>query len=505
MSLLNLTLPRALYTAAQTRELDRLAMEGHGLGGGKLMERAGQAAFQLLRGLYPRAQRIALVCGPGNNGGDGFVVARLCRQAGLQAQVLLLAQPERLRGDALRAYQGLQATSCPIVDFDTGLLAEAEVIVDALLGTGLDRPVTGQAALAITAMNTARAPVLALDIPSGLQADTGKAMGVAVVARTTISFIGLNPGLLTGEGPELSGDVVYHDLDVPAAVFDAVMAMGQRLDVKTCKGLMPARPRHAHKGLCGRVAVLGGDQGMAGAVMLAAQAAYRCGAGLVNVATHPAHARQLDVTLPEAMALAVSKGAELRHQLQACDVLLLGPGLGRGDWARGVIAEALTMPGPKVIDADGLYWLAQAADASAGRAPECVLTPHPGEAATLLGTSIADVQADRPRTVQTIAQQYGAVCVLKGAGTLIAHPDAAIVALCDAGNPGLATGGSGDVLAGAIASLMAQGLSGWEAARLAVWLHGTAADRLIRDLSEPGLMASDLPLEMAVVLGDVSV
>lgn len=488
---MNRTLPAALYTATQVRELDRRAIEDHGVPGYSLMTRAGQAAFDRLRERWPDARRIGVLCGPGNNGGDGYVIARLARAAGLGCWVLEAGDPARLKGDAARARADwVQAGGTPFSG--AAPWPEADVLVDALLGTGLDRAVEGALGGLIDAINASGLPVLAVDIPSGLHADTGAVLGRAVRAAVTVSFIGLKTGLFTGEGPACCGEVVFDPLDVPEAVYRDLPPAATRLDA-ACIQRLGRRPRSAHKGHFGHVLVVGGDRGMPGAVRLAGEAAARTGAGLVSVATHPDHAPLLPLARPELMVHGVAAPADLSPLLARATVLAVGPGLGQGDWGRALLGRLLETGLPLVLDADALNLLAQ----EGARRDDWVLTPHPGEAARLLGRDSASAQADRIAAAREIQARYGGVCVLKGAGTVIR--DAEGTAICTGGNPGMASGGMGDVLTGIIAGLLAQGLSPVLAARLGVCAHAEAADRAAR-AGERGLLASDLLTELRGVV-----
>jgi hydroxyethylthiazole kinase-like uncharacterized protein yjeF len=478
------SLPTALYRAAQTRELDRLAIAG-GIPGRTLMERAGAAAFGCLRRRWPQARRVALLCGAGNNAGDGYVVARLARQAGFVVRVF---RPEGLRppaGDAAAAREAALAAGVGEAVIGSEPLGDYDLLVDGLLGIGLDGPPRAPFAAAIAAANGAGRPVLALDIPSGLHADSGAVAGDAIRAELTVTFIGLKPGLLTGAGRACCGDIAFFDLGVPAGIYAQVPAAAERLDLARVADRLAPRPRDAHKGHFGHVLVVGGDHGMAGAVRLAAEAAARVGAGLVSVATRSAHAAVIAAARPELMCHGVESAGALRPLLGRASVVAVGPGLGRDRWGRQLLGALLDSGLPLVVDADGLNLLAGDPVARG----EWVLTPHPAEAARLLGIGTAAVQADRFAALDALAARFDATVVLKGSGTLVGGR--AGVGLCSGGNPGMASGGMGDLLTGTIAGLAAQGVPLTEAARLGVCLHAAAADRAARD-GERGLLAADL-------------
>jgi len=475
-------LPIKLYRAAQVRELDRIAIQERGIPGFELMSRAGHEVFLRLKKQWPDARSVAVFCGSGNNAGDGYIIAKLALDAGLGVCVYAVSDPEKLNGDALTAYRQYIQANGKVSQFQAGHLLNADVLVDALLGTGLDRPVTGLYADAIQAINAYSAPAIAVDIPSGLNADTGTVMGCAVKADCTVTFIGLKQGLFTGQAAEYCGEIGYAQLGVPDDVFDALQAAATRV-VKTA---LPRRDRCAHKGNCGHVLIVGGELGYSGAARMAGEAALRVGSGLVSIATRPEHAGLMNLGRPELMCHGVETAVRLAALLEKVDVVVVGPGLGQSAWAKALFNAAIVSGKPLVIDADGLNLLANSPTTN----PDWILTPHPGEAARLLNRSTADVQQDRFAAVLSLQGRYGGVAILKGAGTLIASEQA--LAVSNTGNPGMASGGMGDVLAGVIAGLLAQGLSLQDAARQGVYNHGLAADLATEKDGERGLLASDL-------------
>jgi NAD(P)H-hydrate epimerase len=479
-------LPLAVYTAAQVRALDRHAIEVLGIPGYTLMTAAGDAASLCMRSYWPIAQRIVVLCGPGNNGGDGYVLARSAMARRLQVKVIALADPARLQGDARRAWQDFIAAGGTTHEWSDGCLDQAEVVVDAIFGIGLTRPIDGVMAERIRAVNECQAPVLALDIPSGLNADTGAVLGAAVHAERTITFIGLKLGFYLGEGPNHTGIVMFDGLDLPPEAAQGVEMVATRIGEDALARLLPRRRRTTHKGQQGHVLVIGGGLGMAGAARLAGEAALRVGAGLVTVATRPENVASITSDRPELMCRGVERGEEIEALLERADVLAIGPGLGQDPWALMMVQVALTCGKPSVIDADALNWLARSPCTS----DHWILTPHPGEAGRLLGTSAAEVQADRLAAARGIAQKYGGVVVLKGAGTLVVQTSAA-PAICDQGNPGMASPGMGDVLTGVIAGIVAQTADLAGAARAGVLVHAMAGDMAARR-GERGLLATDL-------------
>jgi len=479
-------LPLALHRAAEVRELDRIAIEDHCIAGYTLMGRAGAAGFRVMRDRWPRARRIAVVCGLGNNGGDGYIVARLAREAGLKVELMYVGDAARLQGDAHRARADFEAGGGKPREFDPDRLGTAQVIVDAVFGTGLEREVTGPWRDAIGAINTSSVGVLAMDIPSGLQADTGAVLGAAVRADVTVSFIGLKRGMFTGAGPEHCGTIEFDALQVPKEVYMHTTASALRISHDILARLLWRRPRTAHKGDHGHVLVVGGDYGMAGAARMAGEAAARVGAGLVSMASRPGHAGAVSGARPELMCHGVETGRDLAGLLGRATVVAVGPGLGRSPWAAQLLGALLDSRLPLVVDADALNLLALEPVARGN----WVLTPHPGEAARLLGCTAAEVQADRFAAAQAISGRFDAVCVLKGAGTLV-HSGEGPVHVCDAGNPGMGSGGMGDILTGVIAGLAAQGLDMEDASRAGVYAHSAAADCAAAD-GERGLLATDL-------------
>ena len=475
-------LPTTLYRTAQVKDLDRIAIQERGVPGFELMSRAGYEVFQCIRNKWPNTLSVAVFCGAGNNAGDGYIVARLALEAGLKVSVYSLSDPVNLKGDAFIACQNYIKAKGAIIPFQGEEVIDVDVIVDALLGTGLDRPVTGLYALAIQVINKSPAHVVAVDSPSGLNADTGNVMGCAVKADCTVTFIGLKQGLFTGHAADYCGEISYASLAVPDAIFQAVSPSAFRV----VKAPLPRRDRCSHKGNYGHVLIVGGDWGYSGAARLAGEAALRVGAGLVSIATRAEHAGLMNLNRPELMCHGVGCAGELAVLLEKASIVVIGPGLGQSDWAKELFMETIKAQKPLIIDADGLNLLARSPMTN----PDWILTPHPGEAARLLSCSTAEIQQDRFASVSAIQAKYDGIAILKGAGTLIASEDDCAVSTT--GNPGMASGGMGDVLAGVIAGLLAQGLSLKNAAQQGVHIHGLAADLAADKDGERGLLASDL-------------
>ncbi|NID15637.1 NAD(P)H-hydrate dehydratase [Luteibacter yeojuensis] len=468
-----------LFTSSQTRAIDRRAIDDLGIPGFDLMTRAAAAAFAMLRRRWPEARRLRVVCGTGNNGGDGYLVARDALAGGLAVDLIALGEPKG--GDAARARGAFEAQGGTVLPLSAWRgLPPADVIVDAIYGTGLNRAPEGEAREGIEAINSSGAAVFALDVPSGLSADTGACPGVAVRADATATFIVRKRGLYTHRA-EVAGEIELHALDLSGDILGTPDA---RLLVAA--GL-PPRPRDSHKGANGHVLAIGGDHGTGGAVRMAAEAALRTGAGLVSVATREENVLAINAARPELMPRGANGPQALQPMLEKATVVALGPGLGQGAWGHALWTTALDAGLPTVLDADGLNLL----QAEPRHLPaKTVLTPHPGEAGRLLGMATADVQADRFAAVRELAHRHHAVVVLKGNGSLIASPDGE-VSVCPWGNPGMASGGMGDTLTGIVAGLLGQGCDPYRAACLGVGLHARAADVAAR-AGQRGLLAGDL-------------
>ena len=494
-------LPVDLYLAEQVRQLDACAINEYGIAGIHLMKRAGRAAFEALLAHWPQAEQLVVFCGGGNNAGDGYVVAALAAQQRIPVTLFYLVDPEQLQGDPHTAYQYARREGVIMQPFaECGHLADGSVVVDAMLGIGARGTLREPYAQAARLINGAQVPVIALDVPSGLCADTG-ATELAVQADITVTFIGVKRGLLTGRGPALTGQLYFADLDVPAEIYRGIDPSLQRLQLPLLLSELPERDGDAHKGNFGHVLVIGGDLGMAGAAAMAGEAAARIGAGLTSVVTRPEHVAGIIARRPELMVTGVPSGQQLEPLLERPSVLVLGPGLGLGPWSEQMLQKADASDLPMVLDADGLNLLAEGRVLSKVLSDDWVLTPHPGEAARLLHCSVDEIQADRFAAAQALQQRYGGCALLKGAGTVIAGSDGSL-ALADVGNPGMASGGMGDVLSGVIGGLMAQGLSATTATQLAACLHGHAADLAVADEGQRGLLATDLLPYLRHLLND---
>lgn len=487
MSRLTTSTLRPLYKAAQVRELDRRTIAG-GIDGFALMQRASSSAWHSFRSRWPQARSVTVLCGSGNNGGDGHVLAALAMQSGLKVQRISLKPLDELKDDAYRAAQLASQAGVSCEEWHPATVLSGEVIVDALLGTGLSGEVEGRYRRAIEAINAASQPVLSIDIPSGLAADTGAVLGVAVEAACTVTFIGDKIGLHTGEAPAYTGEIDFRPLSVKAQAFFDIPPTAWRLDDALLGEAFTPRSRTSHKGRMGHVLVMGGAPGFGGATLLASQAAARLGAGKVSLATAAEHITASLVRCPEVMAHAVRGGADASELPHQADAVVVGPGLGQAAWGQAVLQSALQASVPLVVDADGLTLLARHWPDL--RRDDWVLTPHPGEAARLLGCTVEEVQSDRPEAVQALQRARGGVVILKGAGSLVAGPGGLMV--CPYGNPGMASGGMGDALSGMLGALIAQRGDIETSAWLGTLVHALAADRAASAFGERGLLASDL-------------
>ncbi len=477
------TEPNALYTAEQTRLLDQIAIREEGISGFELMNRAAQAVFECLQQYYP-SRPLIIFCGAGNNAGDAYLVARLALEHGYDVTVCQIGEVTQLRGDALQAFQTF--LSCH-GQWTEGVLYQpcqpGTVIIDGLLGTGLNRPVEGQYLEAIQWINAQNASVVSIDIPSGLNATTGQVMGIAVQATHTLTFIAMKTGLLTGMAPDYCGTIHFCGLQIPASVFNQVPAAAFRINDVS----LGSRQRTAHKGHFGHVLLIGGDCGFRGAIQLAAEAALRAGAGLVSVATNRQHSAYLTLNRPEIMCHGIDNPEQMQPLLNKASVIVIGPGLGQSDWAQALFDYVVKQDKPMVCDADALNLLA----AKRQVCEHWILTPHPGEAGRLLGRETVAVSQDRFEAAKAIQQTYGGIVVLKGAGTVICN--SCETHISTTGNPGMASGGMGDVLAGLIGGLVAQSADNtYQAVCHAVYLHGWAADCAAQQGGERGLLARDL-------------
>ncbi len=506
----------------QMRSYDAVAMERHGVPGIVLMENAGSGASRVILPMIGDG-RATIVCGKGNNGGDGFVIARHLMGAKKRVRVILLGALSQLNGDALVNAQILLNMRAEIHELadeaDTeklpDLISHSTVIVDAIFGTGLERPVIGRYHAAIEAINAARAPVVSVDLPSGLDADTGMPLGVCVRAARTVTFACLKRGLVMHPGCEIAGDITVVDIGAPGAIIDEVGHDGLLLSEARVRSLLSPLPEDAHKGTFGHLLVIAGSPGRSGAAILASMAALRSGAGLVTLAVPGSMLSVMESCKPPEVMLepllpapdapfdeAITK--RLSALLAGKTAVAFGPGCGLHASMRVVLEETLgRAEAPAVVDADGLTLLAGlSTSVLSSRSHPTVLTPHPGEMARLTAGTAAEVQHDRVGTARAQAALRGAHVVLKGARTVIVSPDGSL-SVNPTGNPGMATAGSGDVLTGMVGGLLAQGMEASDAACAAVYLHGLAGDRAAEVTGQRALVAGDILEHLPDVMRDM--
>lgn len=483
-------LPEPLYTSQQVRDGEKQAAKNVGVSLFMLMQRAGQAALDVILHRYPEAKHMLVCCGKGNNGGDGYIVATLGRNLGMRVSLWQIGDSGQLTDDVKQAMQAYLDSGGEVKSPCEYIPQGVDVIVDGLLGTGIQGDVRAPFTEVIETLNQALLPIISIDTPSGLDTDTGALLGNVVKADATVSFIGLKRGLVTGQAREYVGKLYFAGLGVSDS-FDKLVSTKILLTHPSWLNQIKPRSKHAHKGCNGKAVFIGGGDGLSGAIYLACKGAARTGAGMIAVLCHPESALPMRTQLPEAMT-SVASNQKVLERLEWSTVACLGPGLGRDKWGEDLFSQCESYlqahKQPRVLDADALYWLANASVFS--RSDERIITPHPGEAATLLGKSIAEIEKDRFAAAIDLQTRFGGVVVLKGAGTLIRDHQTTVV--CHAGNPGMATGGMGDVLSGVITALLAQGYSVMQSARLGTLIHSLAADECTLNNGEIGLLASDL-------------
>lgn len=493
------------------RELDRTAIEDMGIPGIVLMENAGLRVVEVIEKYFDHqvaGKRIAVFAGKGNNGGDGLVIARHLVNKKARVKVYLLADPEAFTGDAATNMAIISKMNVPIyrLQEESSLtrmqiaLKCADMVVDAIFGTGFRGSPRGIAGQVIKEINAAGVPVLSVDIPSGLEADTGKVKGECIKADITVTFGLPKLGLLVEPGASVTGKLVVGDISIPESVIDRAGLNMEMLTCDWCRQQLPKRQATGHKGTYGHVLVIGGSNGMTGAPVLAAQAALKSGAGLVTVAVPRSLQHLVAAQVPEALTKGLPETENEVFSQEALDDLLsliskatavvIGPGISREETVKSLLAAMLPkVYKPAVIDADALTLIAELNDVTLPR--NVVLTPHPGEMARLLHCSTGQVQGDRLAAVRQAAEKYRATTILKGARSLIATPEGDLY-INTTGNPGMATGGSGDVLAGMVGALLAQGLTLDKASAAAAFIHGWAGDEAVKETGEMGLVAGDL-------------
>lgn len=478
------SIPHSIWHADDLRRAEKEAADSLGITLFELMQRAGEAAFNVARMAYPTASHWLILCGYGNNGGDGYVIARLAAAAGLRVTLLALEGDKPLPEEARAAREAWLNAGGVIHASDIPWPENIDVIIDGLLGTGLRSAPRENIAALIERANTHTAPIVALDIPSGLMAQTGTTPGAVIQASHTVTFVALTPGLLTGKARDVVGTLHHSALGLESWLAGQETSLS-RFDASQLALWLPPRRPTSHKGDHGKLAIVGGDHGTAGAIRMTGEAALRSGAGLVRVLTRSENRAPILTARPELMVDELTP-----HTLEEClewaDVVVIGPGLGQQAWGKQALQKVENFRKPMLWDADALNILAINPDKRHNR----ILTPHPGEAARLLNCSVAEIESDRLLSAQRLVKRYGGVVVLKGAGTIIASDDAQ--GIIDAGNAGMASGGMGDVLSGIIGALLGQKLPLYDAACAGCVAHGTAADKLAARYGTRGMLATDL-------------
>ena len=483
----------SLFTAAQCKAIDRSAIESMPIPGYQLMCRAARSAQHWITRLYPRACSFNVVCGAGNNGGDGLALAKLLFESGHAVTVTLAGTDfkDQLSGEALEAWNDLPV-ELPKHPFDPTVNDESDLIVDALLGIGLKGEVRQDSAAVIDWINRQKIPVFSLDIPSGLSADTGSMLGSAVKADATLTFIAPKQGMFINQARDYVGRLMVDSLGVPAELFPE----SQSQLISEPLNRMATLNRAAHKGSQGSLIVIGGDVGFGGAPILSSEAALRTGAGRVTLLTNSESAVTAMLSrTPEVMVRLANDIDAFEPMILSMDAIAIGPGLGQSDWSLSCLERVNSSDKPTVVDADALNLIAQN---KVDFHRHAVFTPHPGEAARLLDCSATDIQSDPIRSAFALQSRLGGVIVLKGAGSIVCDGRKAYI--CNLGNPGMATAGMGDLLSGIIATFLAQGYSLLDSAQMGVWLHAKAGD-MASTKGERGLIATDLLTHIRRLLG----
>lgn len=484
---LAVSLTQKLYRADQIRMHEKTAAESVGIDLFSLMQRAGACVYQQSVTLFPNVENYLVVVGIGHNAGDGYVAALTAYNAGKNVTLCAVEPNRAVEGDVARAQQNWLDAGGEVEEFSQSLVDKADLIIDGLLGTGINGFIRNEFAEVISIINQSDKPIVSIDVPSGLDANTGASLGESIQATATVTFIGIKLGLTTGAGKQACGILVFEDLGIGKEFSDLARSDASALDLKHFKGLAK-REVHSHKGTYGRLLCIGGNQGMSGAIRLSSEAALRTGTGLVKVYTHESSILQICGGRPELMVS--SKG--LSDALKWATCIVIGPGLGQDEWSKKTFDEVMDYcqhnPKPIVIDADALNL--NAVNTSFVALTDCVITPHVGEAARLLNVSIEEIEANRFNYARQCSQRYDATCVLKGAGSIVDNQSHSWV--CRHGNPGMATAGMGDVLAGILGSLLSQGLSTDMACQYGVSIHAKAGDIVAQKFGQRGLLASDL-------------
>ena len=495
-----------LYSAKESAKIDRLAISIDKVPAFELMQRAAESAFNLLNGEWPEEKKITVFCGKGNNAGDGYLLASIAKERGFEVVVITPKNQKNLTTLCKRARSVAKDNKIKICSFKNinNLNINNSVFVDALLGTGLKNQLRKEYMELVQYINTKGQKIMALDIPTGICSDTGKELGDSIKADITVSFIAPKKGCFTSSGRASSGLLIQKDLGIKRSTRNLVKSNCATLDTHKLLNKISNRNPNSHKGSYGHVMIIGGDSGYGGAGLLASKAAAFSGSGLVTLATRKEHISSSLISCPEVMVKGVESGQDLDELISSPDTMVVGPGLGKSAWSQQllqrVFLEAKRRKFNLVLDADGLNLVSSLNLRLPSK--NAVITPHPGEASRLLGKSISFIEEDRFRAAKLLQNKYQSVVVLKGPGTLICYEQAGKqkTMVCEYGNPGMAKGGSGDVLAGIIGSLLAQGLNTRDSSLLGVDLHSISADLSSLEKGEAGMMPSDIIENVPILL-----
>ena len=499
-----------LYTAKETKKIDNLAIKEKEISGYSLMQRAAEFALDVILKEFGPLEELVIFCAKGKNSGDGFLLGSLAKEFGLNVTIVTCCPSKEIKGVSSKAFKEMKASKARIISINSiGKLkvSRKAVIVDALIGTGIQGNLRKNIKDSILALNRlgTKLPVVSLDIASGVNPDTGEVEDICVYADITTTFVAQKRGCFTSIGKKVSGEVMYSDLEIPKKLFTKVTATSSIVNFEEYIDKVVYREQDAHKGNFGHVLVIGGDRGLGGAGLLASKAAVYSGAGLTSLVTRPEHVNASLVSCPEVMVKGVNSGQDLEEHLIKPTVIAIGPGLGQTAWSEQMIQrvfwEAEKREVTVIMDADALNLIPKF-KLSSKLPRRLVLTPDPGEAATLLNTNVETIESDRFASSAKIQKKFNAAVVLKGSGTVICHQKNGIQqwGVCNCGNPGMATGGMGDVLTGIFAGMLAQGLTPKEACEVGVDLHAKAADQASFDLGEVGLTPSDVIEELRYLL-----
>ena len=487
-----------LYKASDVRELDAMVARELGVDFFHLMERAGRAAFEILIQRWPGARKITILCGKGLNGGDGLIVAGLAHAFGIEVQAVLVSRSETLDSDTVLAKKWAESQGVEVKEGFDGTLT-GQVIVDAILGSGFKGELRPEYAQAAKAVNRNSAPVLAIDIPTGVSADCLTSDQNAIEAEITVTFIGRKVGLYTGRGYAAAGQVIYQSLGAPSNIFKQMDTGIPLLDFLKLPPLEPLAI-DSHKHSRGHAVIVGGDNSMGGAILMAGESALRVGAGLVTIIGRKAHGPAVLARRPEIMFVDAENEKSRKSALAKADTIVVGPGLGTNDWGLALLRESLMMNKLLVLDADALKLIGTV---ETENFPPSIVTPHVGEAAAMLGVSSEEIDNDRLAASKSIARLTGGLAILKGPGTIISSASS-VHGICKHGNPGMATAGMGDVLSGVLGGLLCQGIALRQAAEYGTCLHSAAADIASKNSGERGLIAMDLMIPLTQLMNNAT-